>query len=282
MESYCSGSGRLRQSGMRGDASAPHGLPRLRAVRAAQRPAASSRRLTVPTPEDGSASASFDAVLSELGVTIDPELRELALVHRSYSYEHHHVPNNERLEFLGDAVLGIVVTDYIFCSFPDLPEGRLAKLRAATVSAASLAEVARSLGIGDLVRLGKGEETTNGRDKTSILADTTEALIGALWLTSEDGARTFVKHLFAPLIDHAATLGAGLDWKTSLQELASELGLGTPEYVIAESGPDHDKHFVAWVHLNDCEFPRGEGHSKKHAEQWAARYAYETLVPDER
>jgi len=235
----------------------------------------------VPTPEDGSASASFDAVLTELGIAIDPELRELALVHRSYAYEHDHVPNNERLEFLGDAVLGIVVTDYIYRSFPEMPEGQLAKLRAATVSASSLAEVARALGIGRLVHLGKGEETTNGRGKTSILADTTEALIGALWLTSKDGAREFVRHLFAPLVDHAATLGAGLDWKTSLQELAANLCLGAPEYVVAEDGPDHDKHFTAWVHLGEREFPCGEGHSKKHAEQWAARYAYEMLVPDE-
>ena len=219
-------------------------------------------------------------MLTELGIAIDPELRELALVHRSYSYEHDHVPNNERLEFLGDAVLGIVVTDYIYRTFPEMPEGQLAKLRAATVSAASLAEVARSLGIGDLVHLGKGEEVTNGRGKTSILADTTEALIGALWLTSQDGARQFVSHLFAPLIDHAATLGAGLDWKTSLQELAAGLGLGTPEYDVSESGPDHDKHFTAWVRLGEREFPRGEGHSKKHAEQWAARYAYELLVPN--
>ena len=219
-------------------------------------------------------------MLAQLGVVIDPELRELALVHRSYSYEHDHVPNNERLEFLGDAVLGVVVTDYIYSTFPEMPEGQLAKLRAATVSAASLAEVARDLGIGDLVLLGKGEETTNGRGKTSILADTTEALIGAMWLTRQDGAWAFVRHMFAPLIDHAATLGAGLDWKTSLQELAAEQGLGVPEYVVAESGPDHDKHFTAWVHLAERDFPRGEGHSKKHAEQWAARYAYEMLVPN--
>jgi len=234
----------------------------------------------VPVAEAPTTPGSFDAVLSELGVTIDPDLRELALTHRSYAYEHGHCPHNERLEFLGDAVLGVVVTDYIFRTFPQMPEGQLAKLRAATVSAASLAEVARDLGVGDLVRLGKGEESTNGRGKTSILADTTEALIGAMWMTAEVGARRFVSSLFAPLVDHAATLGAGLDWKTSLQELAAEISLGAPEYVVSESGPDHDKHFSAWVRLGGREFPRGEGHSKKHAEQWAARYAYESLVPD--
>lgn len=234
----------------------------------------------MPVAEAPTVPGSFDAVLDELGVAIDPELRELALTHRSYAYEHGHCPHNERLEFLGDAVLGVVVTDYVFRTFPQMPEGQLAKLRAATVSAASLAEVARELAIGELVRLGKGEESTNGRGKTSILADTTEALIGAMWLTAEAGARRFIGHLFAPLVDHAATLGAGLDWKTSLQELAANLGLGTPEYIVSESGPDHDKHFSAWVRLGDREFPNGEGHSKKHAEQWAARYAYESLVPD--
>ncbi|MCL2782477.1 MAG: ribonuclease III [Propionibacteriaceae bacterium] len=225
-------------------------------------------------------TVTLAALLKALDVVIDPNLRELALTHRSYAYEHGQGPHNERLEFLGDAVLGLVVTDYLYRTFPDMPEGQLAKLRAATVSAASLAEVARRLGVGDLVKLGKGELATNGRDKTSILADTTEALIGAAWLTSQDGARRLVRHVFAPLVDHAATLGAGLDWKTSLQELAAELGLGVPEYVIAESGPDHDKHFSAWVRLDECDYPRGEGHSKKHAEQWAARFAYQSLAPD--
>jgi len=162
-----------------------------------------------------------------------------------------------------------------------MTEGQLAKLRAATVSAASLAVVARNLGIGDLVKLGKGELATNGRDKTSILADTTESLIGAAWLTSEEGARRLVSHLFRPLVDHAATLGAGLDWKTSLQELAANRGLGAPEYYISESGPDHDKHFTAWVKLDNNEYPRGAGHSKKQAEQWAARFAYQALEPSD-
>jgi len=227
------------------------------------------------------ARTTFTDLLDQIGVNIDPDLFSLALTHRSFAYENGQVPHNERLEFLGDAVLGIVVTDYLYRSFPHMPEGQLAKLRAATVSAASLAVVARSLDIGSLVKLGKGELSTNGRDKTSILADTTESLIGAAWLTSEDGARRLVSHLFAPLVDHAATLGAGLDWKTSLQELAASRGLGVPEYFIAESGPDHDKHFTAWVWLHEHEYPRGEGHSKKQAEQWAARYAYQSLNPSE-
>jgi len=228
-----------------------------------------------------SAQMTFVALLDQIGVTIDPDLYSLALTHRSYAYEHGQIPHNERLEFLGDAVLGLVVTDYLYKSFPAMPEGQLAKLRAATVSAASLAIVARCFGIGDLIKLGKGELATNGRDKTSILADTTESLIGAAWLTSEEGARHLVSHLFEPLVDHAATLGAGLDWKTSLQELAATRGLGVPEYFISESGPDHDKHFTAWVWLDEHEYPRGEGHSKKQAEQWAARFAYEALNPSD-
>jgi len=226
-------------------------------------------------------NSSLADLLRQLDVVIDPDLFDLAVTHRSFAYENGQIPHNERLEFLGDAVLGVVVTDYLYRKFPDLPEGQLAKLRAATVSAASLAEVARGLGIGELVKLGKGELTTNGRDKTSILADTTEALIGAAWLTSEEGARQLVWHLFTPLVDHAATLGAGLDWKTSLQELSANLSLGAPEYRVAESGPDHDKRFSAWVHLKGRDFPSGDGHSKKQAEQWAARNAYQTLVPDD-
>lgn len=229
----------------------------------------------------GSGPVRLAALLDALSFTIDPDLLDLALTHRSYAYEHGQGPNNERLEFLGDAVLGLIVTDYLYRSFPNMPEGQFAKLRAATVSAASLAEVARDLGIGDLVKLGKGELTTNGRDKTSILADTTEAIIGAAWLTSQVDTWALVGRVFWPLVDRAATLGAGLDWKTSLQELAASLGLGVPEYVIAESGPDHDKHFSAWVRLGGREFPSGEGHSKKHAEQWAAQYAYQSINSDQ-
>jgi len=228
-----------------------------------------------------SARISFAEVLIEISVSIDPELFSLAVTHRSYAYEHGQVPHNERLEFLGDAVLGLVVTDYLYRNFADMPEGQLAKLRAATVSAASLAMVARNLGIGDLIKLGKGEIATNGRVKTSILADTTESLIGAAWLTDEAGARRLVAHLFSPIVDHAATLGAGLDWKTSLQELAATRGLGVPEYFISEAGPAHDKHFTAWVWLDEREFQSGEGHSKKQAEQWAARYAYQSLNPSD-
>lgn len=218
--------------------------------------------------------------LTELGVHLDPQLLELALTHRSYAYEHGQIPTNERLEFLGDAVLEMVVTEHLYLAFPDQPEGELAKLRAAVVSAVSLGSVARELGIGHLIKLGHGEISTGGKDKTSILADTMEALIGALYLTDSAGAFTFVSHVFNPLVGHAATLGAGLDWKTSLQEAAVVLGLEPPSYRITESGPDHDKRFKAFAVLGDREFAPGHGRSKKVAEQEAAEHAFRALQPE--
>ena len=142
--------------------------------------------------------------LVELGITIDPRLLELALVHRSYAYENGAIPHNERLEFLGDAVLGLVITGHLYNRFPDYPEGRLAKLRAAVVNAHALADVARRLELGSLVRLGKGELTTGGADKSSILADAFEAMLGALFLSAgSDAAERFVHHLFDPLVETA-------------------------------------------------------------------------------
>jgi ribonuclease-3 len=213
-----------------------------------------------------------------LGVLLDAGLLERALTHRSYAYENGGLPTNERLEFLGDAVLGLVVTDTLYRAHPDLPEGQLAKLRAAVVNARALADVGRTLGVGEFVRLGRGEETTGGRDKSSILADTLEALIGAVYLDQGLAqAAALVHRLFDPLIEHAAALGAGLDWKTSLQELTATLGVGVPEYVVHEQGPDHAKEFEAVVHVGGEELGRGSGRSKKEAEQQAAALAWETL-----
>jgi ribonuclease-3 len=213
-------------------------------------------------------------LLRDLDVPLGDELLDLALTHRSYAYEHGQIQHNERLEFLGDSVLGVVVTERLYREFPDATEGNLAKIRAVVVSSASLAEVARDLRVGPMVKLGKGETTTGGHDKTSILADTVEALIGAMFLTSQKGARAFVEHCFIPLIDHAATLGAGLDWKTSLQELCSQAGREAPIYEVTESGPDHMKLFTAAVRVGSELFPQGEGHSKKQAEQQAAEFAF--------
>ncbi len=220
----------------------------------------------------------FQQQIDELGVLLDAQLFELALTHRSYAYENGGIPTNERLEFLGDAVLGIVVTEHLYRVFPDYPEGRLAKLRAAVVNAVTLAEVARGLEVGPMVHLGRGETTTGGHDKTSILADTMEALIGAIFLTGGmPAAEVFVHHLFDPLVTDADHLGAGLDWKTSLQEVCANNGHPMPTYRIEESGPDHDKHFVARAVVNGVEYGTGEGRNKKQAEQEAAGKAFTAI-----
>lgn len=204
------------------------------------------------------------------------------MTHRSYAYEHGGLPTNERLEFLGDSVLGVVVTETLYVTHPDLSEGRLAKLRAAVVNARALAEVGRGIGLGSYVKLGRGEESTGGRNKASILSDTVEAVIGAVHL-SEGGyevSTQVVHRLFDPLIEAASALGAGLDWKTSLQELAAEHALGVPEYVIEDDGPDHMKTFAAQVRVGEQLYGNGAGRSKKEAEQAAAETAYGEIATD--
>jgi len=217
-------------------------------------------------------------LLRTLGIELDAGMLELALTHRSFAYENGGLPTNERLEFLGDSVLGLVVTDTLYRKHPDLPEGQLAKLRAAVVNMRALADVARELGLGAFVRLGRGEETTGGRDKASILADTVEALLGAVYLDRGLGeADALIHRLFDGPIDAASRLGAGLDWKTSLQELTAAAGLGVPEYVVAESGPDHEKEFVATAKIGGLAFGAGTGRNKKEAEQKAAAHAYRAV-----
>ncbi len=220
-------------------------------------------------------------LLDELGIEIDPQLYSLALTHRSYAYENGGLPHNERLEFLGDAVLGVVVTEYLYRSYPDFPEGRLAKLRAAVVNAQSLASVARDLQLGDELLLGRGEVTTGGSDKASILADSLEALFGAVLIScGRDAADRLLHHIFDPLVNQAVTVGAGLDWKTSLQEICAERDLGSPVYRIAETGPDHDKRFTAVAVVGEQSFAPGKGRSKKQAEQQAAEAAFLALAID--
>ncbi len=210
---------------------------------------------------------------------LEPELLERALTHRSYAYENGGLPTNERLEFLGDSVLGVVVTETLYRTHPDLSEGRLAKLRAAVVNARALAEVARLIGLGEHIKLGRGEEATGGRNKSSILSDTVEALIGAVYLSGGFEAAAGVVHLlFDPLMKTAAGLGAGLDWKTSLQELSAEHSLGVSEYVIQDDGPDHAKTFTAQVRVGHELYGHGTGRSKKEAEQQAAETAYREIV----
>ncbi|MGB3480907.1 MAG: ribonuclease III [Mycobacterium sp.] len=217
-----------------------------------------------------------------MGVDLGADLLTLALTHRSYAYEHGGLPTNERLEFLGDAVLGLTVTDELYHRHPDRTEGDLAKLRASIVNTQALAEVARGLtsdGLGSYLLLGRGEMNTGGADKSSILADGMESLLGAVYLEHGiDTARKVILRLFGNLLDTAPTLGAGLDWKTSLQELCAAQGLGSPSYSVTSIGPDHDKQFTAYVIVKEIERGTGVGRSKKEAEQKAAAMAWKALV----
>lgn len=237
-------------------------------------------------PGAGSATAEqrpltdlHDYLTEVIGQRCDEALLRRAVTHRSYAYEHGNLPHNERLEFLGDSVLGLVITDTLFTRHPDLPEGQLAKLRAAVVNSRALAEVARTIGLGDYLLLGNGEESTGGRDKASILADTTEAVIGCVYVSvGLSAADTFVHHLLDPLLEYTAGLGAALDWKTSLQELASAESPASPEYRISEEGPDHDKVFTATAIVGEEVLGTGVGRSKKAAEQKAAEAAWNVLT----
>ncbi|MDT0378727.1 ribonuclease III [Streptomyces sp. DSM 42041] len=224
------------------------------------------------------AASSLTLLEGRLGYRLESALLVRALTHRSYAYENGGLPTNERLEFLGDSVLGLVVTDTLYRTHPDLPEGQLAKLRAAVVNSRALADVARGLELGSFVRLGRGEEGTGGRDKASILADTLEAVIGAVYLDQGlEAASTLVHRLFDPLIEKSAGLGAGLDWKTSLQELTAAEALGVPEYAVTETGPDHEKTFTAAARVGGVAYGTGTGRSKKEAEQQAAEAAYRAI-----
>ncbi|MEC7056960.1 ribonuclease III [Streptomyces collinus] len=243
-----------------------------------------SSRASGSAPADNQAS-SHTLLEGRLGYQLESALLVRALTHRSYAYENGGLPTNERLEFLGDSVLGLVVTDTLYRTHPDLPEGQLAKLRAAVVNSRALAEVGRGLDLGSFIRLGRGEEGTGGRDKASILADTLEAVIGAVYLDQGlDSAAELVHRLFDPLIEKSSNLGAGLDWKTSLQELTATEGLGVPEYLVTETGPDHEKTFTAAARVGGVSYGTGTGRSKKEAEQQAAESAWRSIraAADER
>jgi len=238
--------------------------------RAASAPGA----LTPPRP----VTELLDHLVQVTSSPVDEALLQRALTHRSYAYEAGGLPHNERLEFLGDSVLGLVVTTTLHDAHPDTSEGQLAKLRASVVNMRALAEVGRTLGLGDYVFLGRGEETTGGRDKDSILADTVEAVIGAVYQSGGITAATeLVHHLVDPLLAQAVTLGAGLDWKTSLQEISSKHGLGLSEYSVVEEGPEHAKCFRAEVHVGGRVLGQGEGRTKKVAEQQAAALAWGSI-----
>lgn len=220
----------------------------------------------------------YSRLTEKLGVSVKEELLVLALTHRSFAYESGGLPTNERLEFLGDAVLGLIITEALYEKFPDFDESRLSPLRSGVVNMRALAAIARDLDLGASLRIGKGEENTGGRDKNSILADSFEALVGAIYL--EHGYVTtthVVLKLMSNAINEAVARGAGLDGKTALQEFVALQGWPAPEYRVSESGPDHDKDFVAIAVVNGETYPAGHGKSKREAEQIAARLAFESL-----
>jgi ribonuclease-3 len=213
-----------------------------------------------------------------LGVEIDAELLQLALTHRSYAYENGGLAHNERLEFLGDSILGQAVTVMLYTENPDLDEGELAKRRASLVSSVALAEIAVGIDLGSHILLGHGEELTGGRQKSSILADCVEAIIGAAYLSlGPDAATGLVLRLIAPLLADPERFGAAMDPKTSLQELSTRAGKGLPVYSVSDSGPDHSKRFHATVVVGGVPVATGDGSSKKQAEMAAALSAWAAL-----
>jgi len=218
-----------------------------------------------------------------LGHTFDTrEHLDAALVHRSYCAENPDAQPNERLEFLGDAVLGLSVTDHIFDAYPDLPEGELAKLRASVVNAEVLAALAGELEVGSVLLLGKGEDASGGRAKPSILADTMEAVIAAVYLDGGwEAADELVLRLLGDRIAEGATGPGGRDYKTRLQELAARRFDQLPRYQLRSDGPDHSKRFYATVTMRGESYGEGEGRSKKQAEQAAARAAWQRLQAEQ-
>lgn len=218
--------------------------------------------------------ADLSELEAVLGYTFeDRDILLQALTHSSFASEHPGTVFNERFEFLGDAVLGLAVTEFLFDTYPDLAEGELSKIRASSVSGLELSEIARSIGLGAYLRLDRGEEATGGRDKPSILEDAMEALIGAIHL---DGgyseARTVILSLWEHRLRAKATTPGKRDYKSRLQELLAPQQR-RPQYRVDGSGPDHARMFEAVVEVDGEEWGRGSGKSKKEAEQEAARQA---------
>ncbi len=210
----------------------------------------------------------------------DEELLERALTHKSYANENKRTSHNERMEFLGDAVLGLVVSEHLMKTCPDSTEGDLSRFRAAVVSEPALASVARELGLGDFLLLGKGEDQSGGRNKDSLLADCLEALIAAVYLDAgKDAAEALVIRIFDAVITKTCSIGSLLDYKTDLQEICQERLKQLPEYrVLSETGPDHQKQFEMEVWIKGRLSGHGRGKSKKEAEQGAAREALAMLA----
>jgi ribonuclease-3 len=208
----------------------------------------------------------------------DPRLLDEAMAHRSWCAEQDGRISNERLEFLGDAVLGLVVAEFSYRSHPDLSDGQMSKVRASVVNTRVLAEVALGLGIADHLQLGRGEDLSGGRAKESILADALEAVIGAVYL---DGGLAEAERLVLGLLRDRIAVAVGepgeSDHKSRLQEQTVRLGQGVPHYEVEGSGPDHARRYLATVYVAGQRLGTGEGRSKKDAEQVAARVAWDSL-----
>ena len=222
-------------------------------------------------------SHGLEVLIERLGVSISQDILTQALTHRSHSYENGNQPNNERLEFLGDSVLGFVVTAELYKRFGELQEGELSSLKNSVVSAKALAEVAAGIDIGSFLLLGKGEEKTGGRDKGNLLADAFEAILGAIYV--EHGltrASELVERFIFPLLDNHTDLLLNSEPKTKLQEIAQERGLAAPAYETTHTGPDHDRIFSATVTVGEV-VSAGEARSRKGAESEAAIAAIKAL-----
>ena len=221
---------------------------------------------------------NYATLIQRLGISIEAELLELALTHSSYAYENGKIPNNERLEFLGDSVLGFVVTGHVYSENPDLDEGSLSRLRSATVSAKTLAKAANGIGLGEFVRLGKGEISTGGQTKTNILADTFEAIIGAAYLSGGlEPAKAIIDSLVLPLLSSEDELLETSEPRTVLSELLKSLGKSDATFDVTHEGPDHDRTFFAAVIVDGSSVASGSGRTRKAAEAQAAIAALKTL-----
>lgn len=224
------------------------------------------------------AENTVEHLTKHLGVSFDPEMLRLALTHRSYAFERDGLPTNERLEFLGDSVLGMLVTDYLYATFPNEAESELAKKRASIVSTVALAHVARGFDLGPHIFLGIGEIRTHGGNKDSILADTFEALVGATYLHAGfDAAWVIVQRHVIPLLDDELVMGAGKDWKTLVQMAVDQRKLGAIEYRVVGTGPDHDRLFSATLVVGGKTYATAQAKTKKDAERISAWHSLKDL-----
>ena len=221
---------------------------------------------------------NYATLIQRLGISVEAELLELALTHSSYAYENGKIPNNERLEFLGDSVLGFVVTGHVYSENPEMDEGSLSRLRSATVSAKTLAIAANQIGLGEFIRLGKGELSTGGQTKTNILADTFEAIIGAAYLSGGLApAKAIIDSLVLPLLSSEDELLETSEPRTVLSELLKSLGKSDASFEVTHEGPDHDRTFFAEVVVDGAGISKGSGRTRKAAEAQAAVEALKTL-----